>query len=405
MEADSILATTDATTRGCNRAADEGPCTDVKPLLQQAAPCACNADQADGAPCCGAPPDGPYVKPSWVEDMIETPPGLVQRVATELTASDRLGAWRARWGIRRMSYAIAPGLYAVGNATPESPVFVTANYKMSFDRLRSQLAGIDGWILVLDTKGINVWCAAGKGTFGTKEIVNRIKQTRLHEVVSHRQLILPQLGAPGVRAQAVKSQSGFRVVYGPVRAEDLPAFLDAGMKATPDMRRVTFPISDRVALIPIELVLWPKALWTAVIVVVLLAGLGPGFYSVMRLLSDGPTALLLMLSGVFAGAALTPALLPWLPGRAFSTKGASAGALMAAVLAAALWGKWTAWLAPAAWALIILAVASFLGMNFTGASTYTSLSGVKKEMRIAVPIQIAAGAAGLLLWITSRFIT
>ena len=179
--------------------------------------------------------------------------GEVQRVATTLRFEDRLGAWKARWGIGRMSYVVQPGLYAVGSPTSESLVFVSANYKMSFDRLRSQLTGRDGWIMVLDTEGINVWCAAGKGTFGTDEIVKRAEATRLAEVVSHRTLVLPQLGA-----HEVKRRTGCRVVYGPVRAQDLPAFLDAGMKATPEMRRVRFPIRDRIVLVPVELVMSAK---------------------------------------------------------------------------------------------------------------------------------------------------
>jgi acetyl-CoA decarbonylase/synthase complex subunit gamma len=43
-------------------------------------------------------------------------------------------------------------------------------------------------------------------------------------------------------------------------------------------------------------------------------------------------------------------------------------------------------------------------MNFTGASTYTSLSGVKREMRWALPLEIAAGIIGLCLWFGSHFI-
>jgi acetyl-CoA decarbonylase/synthase complex subunit gamma len=57
-----------------------------------------------------------------------------------------------------------------------------------------------------------------------------------------------------------------------------------------------------------------------------------------------------------------------------------------------------------AWFLISGAVSSYLSMNFTGASTYTSLSGVRKEMRIFVPIQIAFAIAGLVLLIISKFI-
>ena len=154
---------------------------------------------------------------------------------------------------------LIPGLYAVGDARPDSPVFVTANYKMTFDLLRRALAGIDGWILVLDTKGINVWCAAGKGTFGTDELVGRIAASGLAGVVSHRRLIVPQLGAPGVSAYDVRRRSGFKVVYGPVRADDLPAFLHGGLKATGRMRTKDFPLAERLALVPIEVV--PAVKW------------------------------------------------------------------------------------------------------------------------------------------------
>jgi CO dehydrogenase/acetyl-CoA synthase gamma subunit (corrinoid Fe-S protein) len=92
----------------------------------------------------------------------------VPQVGTKLTRADRLGTWKARWDIGRMDYLVPPGLYAVGNPTPADPVLVTANYKMSYDIVRSVLEGRNVWLLVLETYGINVWCAAGKGTFGTE---------------------------------------------------------------------------------------------------------------------------------------------------------------------------------------------------------------------------------------------
>ena len=163
-------------------------------------------------------------------------------VSADLTAADRRGTLKVRWSIGRMNYTVDPGLYALGTPDGDSPVLVSANYKLSFDRLRSTMTGRSAWILVLDTKGVNVWCAAGKGTFGTDELVKRIKAARLTEVVNHRRLILPQLGAPGVAGQVIPKETGFRVVYGPVMAEDLPAFLDAGRKATPEMRRKEIPL-------------------------------------------------------------------------------------------------------------------------------------------------------------------
>src|SRR5512136_881089 len=157
-------------------------------------------------------------------------------VQSRLTASDRWDHVLARIGVKRGEHRVEPGLYALGSPTPESPVFVSANYTLSFDALRSSLDGIDGYILVLDTKGINVWCAAGKGTFGTEEVIKRVQDTELSQVVSHRRLILPQLGAPGVSAHEVQKRTGFKVDYGPVRASDIPRYLSKGPDA--EMRRV-----------------------------------------------------------------------------------------------------------------------------------------------------------------------
>jgi CO dehydrogenase/acetyl-CoA synthase gamma subunit (corrinoid Fe-S protein) len=86
---------------------------------------------------------------------------------TRLSGKDRMGRFRSRVSGFRMYYRVDPGLYAVGSPNTDSPVLVSANYKLSFNTLRSNLDGLDAYILVLDTKGINVWCAAGKGTFGT----------------------------------------------------------------------------------------------------------------------------------------------------------------------------------------------------------------------------------------------
>ncbi len=338
---------------------------------------------------------------------VDTPIGKIPRVGTELQFADRLGEGKVRWGIGRKRYRVTPGLYAVGFPTPKSPVLVSANYKLSFDRLRSQLTGRDAWILVLDTRGVNVWCSAGKGTFGTEELVKRVDVTCLSDVITHRRLILPQLSATGVSAHEVKRLSGYRVVYGPVRAEDLPAFLDAGRKATPEMRRVRFTLRDRVVLIPVELVMSAKYALLIAACIVLLSGLGSEGYSFARVQSFGLWGAVLLLGAWFWGAAATPTLLPWLPGRSFSVKSAWAGLLF---LLAAGWSVWAHpglfanWVVAASWLFIIPAVTSFLGMNFTGASTYTSLSGVRKEMRVAVPLQIGFAVVGLGLWVTGLFV-
>jgi acetyl-CoA decarbonylase/synthase complex subunit gamma len=300
-----------------------------------------------------------------------------------------------------MHYTVEPGLYVLGNPDGNSPVLVTANYKMSFDKLREALPGRDVWILVIDTKGINVWCAAGKGTFGTTELVSRIESSGLTSIVSHRELILPQLSGPGVAAHDVKRLSGFKVIYGPIRATDLPNFLDAGLKANPEMRLKTFTFRERIVLIPMELVAALKAGLIVIAILFLLSIIGRWGEGWASALNHGLFSGLAVLTAILVGAVLTPLLLPWLPGRAFSIKGFSLGLLFAVIL---LVSRGAYDLEIIAWFLLIPALSAFLAMNFTGASSYTSLSGVKKEMRWALPFEIGAGIIGLGLWVGSNFI-
>ncbi len=369
------------------------------PVIREPASCCGGGDPAVDEVNSAARLNQPFVSGST-----PTPAGPAPMVTSVLTRQDRRGTIRARLGVFRMNYSIHPGLYALGIPDEQSPVLVTANYKMSFDRLRNALPNRDAWILVLDTKGINVWCAAGKGTFGTRELIKRLELSGLKNIVSHRKIILPQLGAPGIAAHQIRQSTGFTVHYGPVRAEDLPAYLDAGFKADQAMRRVTFPMGERAVLIPIELRATVKPFVFTSFVLLILAGIlgQDGFLA--NLLRDGLFAVIALFTAVVAGAVLSPLLLPWLPGRAFSTKGLFIG-LFAALLLMIIRDVdirfWSGRMEILAWLMIIPAVATYLTMNFTGASTYTSLSGVKKEMRFALPLEITAGVIGLAAWITS----
>jgi hypothetical protein len=262
------------------------------------------------------------------------------------------------------------------------------------------LGGLDAWVLVLDTRGINVWCAAGKGTFSTDEIVKRVKEARLDQVVSHHRLIVPQLGATGVAKHLVRKGCGFTVTYGPVRAADLPAFLANGQTATPAMRAVRFPLWERVKLIPVETsVIWRWKTIGGVLLLAFLAGLG-GDHAFSAAHWGIRVGILygLALMPAIAGSIIVPAALPVIPGRAFSTKGGLVGAVLAAGTVTGLHDA----LPPLALAgvfLAITALSSYWAMTFTGSSTFTSPSGVEKEMRRALPLQLSAGLVAALLFV------
>jgi hypothetical protein len=317
----------------------------------------------------------------------------VPAVSTVLNFRDILGAWKVRWGIGRMNYMVDPGLYAVGTPDDTSPVLVSANYKLTFDSLRKELSGLDCWLLILDTKGINVWCAAGKGTFGTNELIKRILKTGLAKIVSHRRLILPQLGAVGVRAHEVARLTGFSIIYGPVRAKDIRSFINSGLEATKEMRTVKFTAWNRLVLTPVQLV---QASKPALMVL--------GALFLINLFAARPFGLsdfILGAGAVLTGTVITPVLLPVIPGRAFAWKGWLMGLIWTAGF---VWSS--GWLAPdnlllgIGYLLVLPSLSAFLAMDFTGSSTYTSFSGVMKEMKISLPLIISLSAIGTVLVLT-----
>jgi len=320
---------------------------------------------------------------------------IIGKTTSQLSRANHWDHLLARFGFKRSEHRVEPGLYAIGEPNPDSPVFVTANYSLSFDALRSNLGGVDGYILVLDTQGVNVWCAAGKKTFGTEEVVLRVLGTQLKKVINHRTLILPQLGAPGVAYQDIKKRTGFKVEYGPVRASDLPEYLKTH-QATPAMRKVKFTLKDRLALIPVDFVrLILPGLLVSLVFYFLLGGLIPS---------------LAVLAVLFSAGILFPILLPWLPTSNFSTKGYFLGFLTAFPFAMSVFLLHTDW----SWyhqgsqalgfMLTIPAIIAYIALNFTGSSTFTSKTGVRREMFAYLPFMAWTGAAGIILLITSVFI-
>lgn len=310
----------------------------------------------------------------------------IMSTTTEIAPRDRWDHLQARAGYRRAHHRVTPGLYRVGAPSRSSPVLVSANYTLSFDALRRSIKGIDAFVLVLDTKGINVWCAAGKGTFGTDELVSKVKSTGLADLVDHRRLVLPQLGAPGVAAHKVKMQTGFMVEYGPVRARDIQEYLRLG-HATEEMRKVTFPLKDRAVLAPVEVVF---ALRYLVPVAVLL------------FLAGGAYGMMIAVTAVLGGTLLFPLLLPFLPTRDFTSKGQVLGGVLSLPfsyehMVGSGGPLWTVAAFAVALGLIMSSVVGYFGLNFTGCSTYASRSGVRREIFRWMPILVTMLAIGIII--------
>jgi len=336
---------------------------------------------------------------------IKTAVGDIIQIDSRMQLIDYWHEIRARFSIKRNDLAITPGLYAVGNPDQQSPVLVTGNYKLTFDKLRTELTGLDVWLMVIDTKGVNVWCSAGKGTFSAQEIINRIRKTELDKIISHRRLILPQLSASGVAARFVVKYTGFKITFGPIRAADIKQFIANGYKTNAQMRLVTFDLAERAVLTPVEMVMAGKYIPIIIVLLSLINIIGSANPHSGSLLESVFYNSLAYIAALLVGTVLTPVMLPVLPFRSFALKGAAAGIICSIMV---LYGheffrfssQWTVMLGNS---LLLTALVSFLTLNFTGSTPYTSFTGTQKETLKAVPIQILASLLGLVLLVVSRF--
>jgi hypothetical protein len=143
-----------------------------------------------------------------------------------------------------------PGLYTVGDPTADSPVLVTGNFRLTVYRLLQALENrVDVWALIVDSSGINVWCAAGGGFLTADKVISALDACRVRDRIHHADLILPQLAAAGVDGWRIREQTGWEIHWGPIRAEDLPAYLENGGEKTEAMRTIRFPLPERLEMV------------------------------------------------------------------------------------------------------------------------------------------------------------
>ncbi len=170
--------------------------------------------------------------------------------------------------LRMLPFPCRTGLVKIGRPDRSSPVFLTCNFRLTVERVKRALRGIDAYLLVANSRGVNVWCAATGGLLTDHDVVSVLKTSGIESQVDHRRVILPQLAATGIESRVIHKKTGWHVIWGPVRADAIPAFLERGMETTRDMRTVRFPWLERLEMavawaFPISLLalaaslLWP----------------------------------------------------------------------------------------------------------------------------------------------------
>jgi NAD-dependent dihydropyrimidine dehydrogenase PreA subunit len=170
---------------------------------------------------------------------------------------------------RLLPHRAPTGLVRIGDPGRDAPVVVTGNYTLTVRRIREALAGEDVWLLVANSKGINVWCAAGGGHLTHHDVISVVRTSGVDDLVSHRTLMLPQLGATGIERRKVTEATGWTATWGPARLEDLRDHVRRGGSVRKSERMMTFPLWERMEMA----VMWALPI-TAVGTAVLALALG-----------------------------------------------------------------------------------------------------------------------------------
>jgi hypothetical protein len=138
------------------------------------------------------------------------------------------------------------GLFSFNGADSESPVLVTTDYYLTSHRVRETIEedNLKCHLLVVDGRGINVWCGSRGGHVDTDSILDAINQTGLADEVSHRNLILPQLIASSV-SKAVLAENGWKAIFGPVEINDVSDFIENECEKTREHSTVSFDLHAR----------------------------------------------------------------------------------------------------------------------------------------------------------------
>jgi len=185
--------------------------------------------------------------------------------------------------LRMFPFPCKPGLIRIGNPDQNSPVFLTCNFRLTVERVKRALRGIDGYLLIANSRGINVWCAATGGHFSNHHVISILKTSGIEKLVAHRKVTLPQLAASGIEAKTIKNKTGWEIIWGPVYAKDIPRFITNNFQKTLPMREVEFPLPQRIEMavawaFPISVVsslimipFWPKDILSLVSIIWLLS--------------------------------------------------------------------------------------------------------------------------------------
>ena len=277
----------------------------------------------------------------------------------------------------RKTFDINPGLYFTGKEYDiNSPMLITCNYHTTVFLLWRILKRRNVRILVIDTKGINVWCSSGKGQFSSREIIKQLARYETKDLTESDKLeiILPKLSLSGVRLSELKKVKIIPII-GPIYAQNLPKYLDYKI-ADCDDDHYKFNLRNRLFTLLPSFIQFTKyiAVATAVLIILHLIFKTGFWWQILPVSLSIPILYII--------------LFPILPSQNFSFKGITLFAFQTLILSLIFGSRFTE--VPgfiiAFNLLFYLGTNIFFGLYYTGNSGVSNYSLVKKEIITFLPV-------------------
>ncbi len=121
---------------------------------------------------------------------------------------------------------VDPKVYPIGEPTPDSPIFVTTNFSLTYFIVSGEIenSGISAHLVVADTEGQSVLTAWAAGKFVGEKIAKFIKDIELEQQVKTRKIVIPGFVSQ-ISGDLEEHLPGWEVIVGCQEASDIPSFV------------------------------------------------------------------------------------------------------------------------------------------------------------------------------------
>lgn len=121
---------------------------------------------------------------------------------------------------------VEPKVYPIGEPRPDSPVFVTTNFSLTYFTVSGEIenSGTSGWLVVPECEGMSVLTAWAAGKFSGVSIAKFVKEVGLENQVSTREIVIPGYVAQ-ISGELEENLPGWKVLVGPQDAADIESYM------------------------------------------------------------------------------------------------------------------------------------------------------------------------------------